>query len=334
MSFSAGSGLTVTPTEFSLNTISALTYQSTSLKISASGSAASGTSYIEITAKYHVGDANADETELTVWVPVVIRSVPLLKIEGLGYDQDLIKPGSDVVISFDVRNYGDGPAKDLVVSLDQTAGFFNTDLNEQYVGEVLVNDSSRISFNLTINQTLDVGSYSIPILLVYKDETKKEVLSGREYAGIKVYGNINLITTLNSQDLVASGTNGDIEIKIANAGTMEVQFLQLTVMDSTVLEEIVPNNIYIGSLKSDDYDTEKISFKVSDGVSKGVYPVSFELVYHDPFGKEFTETKTVDLSVLSTNEIGDKVGIPIWQVALIILAAALVVYYFLRKRRK
>jgi hypothetical protein len=159
-------------------------------------------------------------------------------------------------------------------------------------------------------------------------------LSSREYAGIKVYGNINLITTLNSQDMVAGGTSGSMEIKIANAGTMEVQFLQLTVLDSQYLNEIVPNSIYVGSLKSDDYDTERISFKVGTGVSKGVYPVSFELVYQDPFGKEFTETKTVDLSVLSKEELGNNVENPIWQIAPIILVAALLVYYFMRKRRK
>ena len=334
LTFGTGSELTTTPSEFSLNSISALTYQSTSLKIAASENAPSGTSYIEITAKYHVGDIRSDEKELKVWVPVVVRSVPLLKIEGLGYNPVTIEPGSDVVISFDVKNYGDGPAKDLVVSLDQTAGFFNTDLSEKYVGDVPVNGSSRISFNMTINQGLSVGSYSVPILLVYKDETKREILSSREYAGIKVYGNVNLITTLNSQDMVASGTNGNMEIKIANAGTMEVQFLQLNILDSQYLEEIVPNSIYIGSLKSDTYDTERISFKVSADVSQGVYPVSFELVYQDPFGKEFTETKTVDLNVLSREELGNNVGIPIWQIVLIIAIAALVVYYFMRKRRK
>ncbi|MFH1821791.1 MAG: hypothetical protein ABH852_05065, partial [Methanobacteriota archaeon] len=272
--------------------------------------------------------------ELKIWVPVVVRSVPLLKVEGLGYNLSTIKPGSDVVISFDVKNYGDGTAKDLVVSLDQAAGFFTTDLSEKYVGDVAVNGSAKISVNMTIDQSLNVGSYSIPILLVYRDETRREVLSGREYAGMKVYGNISLITTLNSQDMVAGGTSGEMEIKIANAGTMEVQFLQLKITNSPILDEVFPNNIYIGSLKSDDYDIERISVKVGGDVSRGIYPVSFELLYQDPFGAEFTETKTVDLRVLSREELGNNAGIPTWQIAITILVAAAIVYYFLRKRRK
>ena len=334
LSFNPSSGITVTPSNFSINSISTMCYQSTSLKIVASENASSGTSYIEITAKYHVGSSSSEEKELKVWVPVVVRSVPLLKIEGLEYNPTTIGPGSDVTISFDIKNYGDGPAKDLVVSLDQTTGFFNADLSDKYVGDVPVNGSSSVSFNLTINQTLDVGSYSIPILLVYKDETRKEILSSREYAGIKVYGNINLITTLNSQDPVASGTSGQMEIKIANAGTMKVQFLRLIVLDSQFLEEVFPNNIYIGSLSSDDYDTERISFKVRDGVSKGIYPINFELVYQDIFGEQFTETKTVNLNVLSSGELGNRFEIPVWGMALIIVVAAMIAYYFLRKRRK
>jgi len=334
LSFETGLGLTPAPSEFSLNNISAMTYQSTSFKIVAGENAPSGTSYLGITVRYHVGSIRAEEEELKVWVPVIVRSVPLLKVEKLEYDPATIKPGSEVVVSFEVRNYGDGPAKDLVVSLDQTAGLFSTDLSEKYVGDVPVNGSARISFNLSINQELNVGTYSIPILLTYLDETKKQVFSGRELAGLRVYGDINLITTLNTQDKVAGGTSGSMEIKIANAGTMEVQFLQLRVLDSTVIEDIAPVTIYIGSLKSDDYDIEKISFRVSGNVSRGSYPINLELVYRDPFGKEFTETKAVYLNVLSKEEIGNNVGIPAWLLAVITLLAVIVLYYFLRKRRK
>ncbi len=334
VSFVTKPDLTTTLSEFSLYVLPDMNHHSTSLKITAADNAASGIYYIEITAKYHVENLNADEEELRVWVPLAVVSEPLLKVEGLEYDLSVIEPGSDVTVSFDVKNYGDGIAKDLVVSLDQTSGFFTADLNEKYVGEVPVNGSRNISFNLTINQGLDVGSYTIPIMLVYKDETRREVLSGMEYAGIKVYGNINLITTLNSQDSVASGTSGEMEIKIANAGTMEVEFLQLNILETSVLVDIIPSNIYIGSLKSDDYDTERISFKVGESVASGVYPISLQLDYKDPFGQEFTETKTVDLRVLSAGELGDNVGLPVWQMVLVLAVAALIVYYVLRKRRK
>ncbi len=334
LSFSSAQGITVTPAEHTVDNIVSMANQSVALEVSASESTPAGTYYFEITAKYHIGGRNEKENELTVWIPIVVRSAPLLKVEGLGYDADVIEPGSDVTVSFDVKNYGDGLAKDVVVSLDQTAGFFNTDLNEKYVGDVAVNGSSSISFNLTINQDLSVGSYTIPIMLSYKDGERKEAFSEIEYAGIKVYGNINLITTLDSQDAVVGGSSGEMEIKIANAGTMEVQFLQLNVLESSVLEDLVPSSIYIGSLKSDDYDTERISFTVSENIPSGTYPVSLQLAYKDPFGSEFTETKTVDLRVLSTGALGGNFELPVWQVALVVVAAALIVYYVLRKRRK
>jgi len=334
LSFSTGQGITVTPSEYSIDNIASMTSQSVALKISASENAPAGTIYFEITAKYRVGGYNEKENELTVWIPIVVRSAPFLKVEGVEYDVSPIEPGSDVTISFDVRNYGDGLAKDLIVSLDQTAGFFNTDLSEKYVGNVPVSGSSTISFNLAINQDLSIGSYTIPIMLSYKDEARKETFSGTEYAGIKVYGNINLITTLDSQDDVASGKGGEMEIKIANAGTMEVQFLQLNVLETSVLEDVIPSSIYIGSLKSDDYDTERIAFKVSENIPSGTYPISLQLVYKDPFGKEFTESKTIDLKVLPVGGLGNGFELPLWQIALIVAAAVLIVCYALRKRRK
>lgn len=334
ISFKTGDELSLEPADFYLYSISAMTQQSTSFKVKASENAAPKTAYLEITAKYRVGSVSAEENELKIWVPIVIRSAPLLKVEKIQYDQNPVKPGSTVNVSFEVRNYGDGPARNLVVSLDQSAGIFVTDLSEKYVGDVPVNGSARVSFSLSINQNLSAGVYSIPILLTYLDDTKTQVFSGREFAGLKVYGNINLLTTLSYQDRVAAGKAGSMEIKIANAGTMEVQFLQLRVLGSSAVEEITPSSIYIGSLKSDDYDTERIYFRVGENVAKGSYPVNLELVYQDPFGQEFTETRTVYLTVLSREEIGNNFEIPAWQLAVIALVAVVIIYYLWHKRRK
>lgn len=334
ISFKTGDELSLDPADFYLYSISPMTSQLTSFKIKASENAPSRITYVEITAKYHVGSVSADENELKIWVPVVIRSVPLLKVEKVSYDQDPVSPGSTVTVSFEVRNYGDGPAKDVVVSVDQTAGTFVSDLNEKYVGDVPANGSAKISFRLSINQNLSAGVYSIPIQLAYFDEPKSQLFTGRELVGLRVYGSINLITTLEAQDKVAAGSSGSMEIKIANAGTMEAQFLQLNVLGSSVLNDISPASIYIGRLKSDDYDTERISFQVKENVAKGVYPVELELVYQDPFGKSFTEAKTVYLTVLSQEDLNNKFEIPAWQLAIIALVIVVLISYLWRKRRK
>ncbi|MGQ9788349.1 MAG: COG1361 S-layer family protein [Candidatus Hadarchaeaceae archaeon] len=327
-------GLSLDPPDFYLYSISPMTSQLTSFKIKTSENSHSKTYHLEITAKYRVGSVSGSENELKIWVPVVIRSIPILKVEKIDYDQDPISPGSNVVISFEIRNYGDGPARDLVISLDQSAGNLISDLNEKYVGDVPVKGSAKVSFRISVNQSLSAGVYMIPILLSYWDETRTQAFTGREFAGLRVYGNINLITTLNSQDKVAAGSNGTMEIKIANAGTMEVQFLQLNVLGSSIFDDISPTRIYIGRLKSDDYDTEKISFHVRENVAKGTYPVELELVYQDPFGKSFTEAKTVYLTLLSKEDLNKNFEIPAWQSAIITMVIAVFIYYLWKKRRK
>jgi len=332
--FDVGANLSVSPVNFSFNSIAPVSVQSTSVKITASDNAASGTSYVQVTAAYHVDSRSADEKLLTIWVPVVLRAVPLLQISGIQFDSSTIQPGSKVTVSFDVKNYGDGLAKDAVVSLDQAVGFFTSDVSDKYIGDVAVNASSKVSFSLIINQNSSAGSYSIPVSLTYADKARREIYSKREFVGLNVYGNLGLILTLDSQDLVAAGMNGTMEIKVANGGTLEAQFLQLRVLSSPALAEVMPDYIYVGKLKSDDYDTEKITFKVNDTAAKGVYPVSFQLTYQDSFGKQFSETKTVQLSVLSKEKVGSQYQPPFWLLAVFGVVIVLIIYYVLRKRRK
>lgn len=331
LKFLAGPHLEVSMTELSLSSIAARTTQSTSLGILANENAPSTTSYIEINVTYYSG--SKDEKKLTIRVPVVIRTIPLLQVEGIEYDPNVIEPGSNVAISFNIKNYGDGPAKNVVVSLDQTSGLFTTGLSEKYIGEVPVNGVAKVSFLLTINQNLNAGTYSFPILLTYQDETRSEVFSGRKLAGLAVYGKFDFIVTLESQDVLASGLKGNVEIKVANAGTLDAQFLQLRFLGSSVWAEISPELVYIGRLRSDDYYTEKISLKVSENVSKGFYPLSLELIYQDPFGKKFSEIKTVRLEVVSQSELATKFEYPIWGIGLAVFIVILVIY-FLNKRRK
>jgi len=331
LKFLAGPHLEVSMTDLSLSSIAARTMQSTSVGISAMENAPSTTSYIEINVTYYSG--SKDEKKLTVRVPVIIRTIPLLQLESIEYDPNVIEPGSEVTLSFDIKNYGDGPARNVVISLDQTSGLFTTGLSERYVGEVPVNGSARVSFLLTVNQNLNPGTYSFPILLTYQDETRSEIFSSRKLAGLTVYGKFDFIVTIESQETLASGLRGNVEVKIANGGTLDAQFLQIKVLGSQVWAEISPSFIYVGRLRSDDYYTEKISLKVSENVPKGFYPLSFELIYQDPFGKKFSEVKTVEVEVLSQSELTAKFEYPIWGVGLAVFLVIFIVY-LLNKRRK
>jgi len=289
---------------------------------------------------------------------VALKSVPDLQIEDIKYDKAVIAPGSSVTISFKVKNYGDGPAKDVKVSMDKSASVFTVDMNEKFVADVLpVNTFSSVSFSLRIQPSLAVGTYNFPITISYKDNTGNTAYSSDKYASMDVYGNFNLLVT-------AERVGTTVRVKISNAGTLEAMFLEVKISGSSSQTggsstenrpgtsetpsrtgagfstgQVVasPSYIYVGNLEPNDYDTEDITLQVVDN-TRGQVPVNIELTYQDLFGKKFTETKTVMVSAYSASTTPRSVsGDNNLYLVLIGVAIAVAVptgYYLRRRRRK
>jgi hypothetical protein len=87
-----------------------------------------------------------------------------------------------------------------------------------------------------------------------------------------------------------------------------------------------PGEVYIGNLKSDDYDTEKINLQIGN-VSTGIYKLGIELSYQDVFGQSYNEKREIPIVVSSPAERPD--GYFIFAIVIIIIIAFL---FRIRKR--
>jgi hypothetical protein len=326
------SGPYVTPSisYVELGSLGVSSSQQTSLTVNIDSTAISMTSYITLRATYYT-DSVEEETKVNI--PITIKRIPILQVAEVNYTPSSIEPGNNVNLYFELRNDGDGPAKDVKVILNQanqaTQKFIVEGSPETFIDIIGAGVNVPLSFNLVLDPSISVGTYSIPISLAYSDETKTQNYSAVKYLGITITGKYNFLVALDSQDLVTPGSQGSVTIKIANAGTTDAYFLYVNAFESQQFKQITPVTAYIGKLSSDDYDTQKFNLKVDSSTSPGNYPFMVELKYKDPFGNSYSEFHNVTVKVYSPSEIPKKRPSTIL-ILILILIVALVVYLIYR----
>lgn len=336
LSISPGPYITPSANYIEIGGLDISSSQQTSLTAKVSTNAISTISYIKVKVDYYVGTT---PYESTINVPITIKRIPILQVSEVQYIPNLIEPGNKVTLYFNLKNEGDGPAKDVRVILNQTTEKFIVELSpETFVDSIGPKEAMSVSFDIIVDPSIDIGTHTIPITLIYLDETKNTNYTAVKYIGLTISGKYNFIITP-SQSIVAPGKKGNVDIQVSNAGTQEALYLNLRILPSDPIIEVTPSAVYIGNLKSDDYDTEKFSFKINDNADQGVYPLNLQLNYRDPYGKTYTEDFEVDMTVSSIKEFnsskeGKLSPFTIIVVILIIAAVAYFVYKKIKKRKK
>ncbi len=306
--------------------------QQTSLTVKVDSSAVSTTSYIKVKASYYSGTT---QYETNVNVPITIRRIPILQLENVNYVPAEIEPGNSVLVGFDLKNEGDGSAKDVRITLSQTTKNFIVEGSaEKFIDAVSPKQSAPISFNLVIDPSVSIGTFSIPVSLTYLDETKGVNYSTTKYIGLTVSGKYNFIIT-KTQDAIAPGKTGKASLEIANGGSQEALYLTLKVLPSDPLS-VPQSEIYLGNLKSDEFDTQDFSLKVDKDASPGVYPLNLQLLYKDAFGNSYDKTYNADITVSSLKEFeqANKGKLPTYVIFIIIFILVIIAYIVYKRLKK
>jgi len=336
LSISPGPYITPSTNYIEIGGLDVSSSQQTSLTVKVSTNAISTISYIKVKVSYYVGTS---QYESTVNVPITIKRIPILQVTEVQYMPNLIEPGNKVTLYFNLKNEGDGPAKDVRVILNQTTEKFIVELSpETFVDSVGPKESMSVSFDIVADPSIDIGTHTIPITLIYLDETRNTNYTATKYIGLTISGKYNFIITP-SQAVLAPGKKGNADIQISNAGTQEALYLNLKILPSEPITEVTPSAVYIGNLKSDDYDTQKFSLKIDDDAAPGVYPLNIQLNYRDPYGKTYTQDFEADITVSSLKEFNSSNGsklspFTIIIILLIIAAIGYFVYKKIKKRKK
>jgi len=299
-----------------LGGISSTTSQQAAISIKVDENAPSTTSYVYLEVDYYTGTSSYEKS---FYIPLTIKRKPLLEIKNVEYS-DSAEPGKTLELSFEILNSGDGPAKDLQITLNQSQLFTTISSG----GETTIKNLDplkyeKIRFDITINPDASVGINSIPVKLTYYDETKETSYSETKNIGISITGIIEFVTTFEPGENFYYSNVGKAEITLSNSGTAPAEYVTIKASSDFGSKEF-----YIGSLDSDDSETIKLVQDLRGATGK--YPITLDISYKDRFQNIYSVTEIVE--AMPTNAPVD------YTIVIVIVVLIVIAVWYYRKRKK
>jgi hypothetical protein len=314
----AGDGLEVSPKSVNVGGLAVLQSKDVTVVVKADGD--SDTSIVNLNANVKYYPGTSSQKTLSVNVPITIKKLPSLQILGADYDK-VVGPGSSIVMNLSIKNNGEGTAKDVQIELGESDAFV-AETNDAYISSIPKFTKGVAQFEITIDPDTEVGVYSVPVTITYMDENKGSTYTIEKNFGLKVTGSKDFIIMVEEQSGLVPGSRGTVIVRISNAGTTSAEYLSAGFGD---------NLKYLGSVDSDDYETETFVFDVPSDTEWGMQELDFTMKYKDPFSNEYNENYTVKLMITDpfSNVIFGIIG---FVFSLIPLGIGLLVVYFIYKK--
>jgi len=238
-------------------------------------------------------------------IPISVSKLhPILEVSDIQVDNAII-PGEKTQVKLILANKGGARLKDIDVQLDLSSNDLPIapigDSTEKIIQSIDKNEKGEIVYDLIVDGDADSGVYKIPITISYYDNrgtkyTKEDIL------GLVVGGKPNLKVGLEKADYLSPGSIGDITFNIVNEGSSDAKFLSIKLLPLKDYEIISPDNIYIGNLNPDDYETAEFKIKISK-TKKDSISIPVQIIYTDVSNAKYIDDQEVKLNLYSSSEI-------------------------------
>jgi len=260
-----------------------------------------------------------------------------LVINSVSMSPEAMGPGDSSSIIISLKNNGDNDLTDVSVSLDFTnlplapynsGSDFN--INELNSGKIKDASFEIIAFNDAVS-----GIYKIPVKISYTEDSVPKVQSSVISVTIN---SVPVIDVSYEDGLLLKGQNTKVTLKVINKGLSNVKFLEVDVASSTKYNIISQNNVYIGDVDSNDFQTADFNIIFNNNAPRSVnLPVTVK--YKDVTNKEYIKNFDITLKTYTTQEAQTLGLVPanntIYIVILVIvLIVVFIIYRIIRSRRK
>jgi hypothetical protein len=229
--------------------------------------------------------------------------------------------------------------KDIRVSLDFTDVPFSAlgSSNEKNIPLLKAGESTTLEYSIIAKSDAASEFYTLPVTLSYVDSLANSY--NRSNTITLLVGDDPDLVVLSEQDEpIPLGEKTEISLRFINRGPTDIKFLYVTLEDAEGLEVVSSRESYIGKIDSDDYQTEDFTVFIEQGVRSPV-ELPITLSYSDGMNQEYSEHRTLALTVLSSEEAkkydgnGDDIIYGIIIIVVIVIVG-LVIWRLVRKRRR
>jgi hypothetical protein len=213
--------------------------------------------------------------------------------------------GDQVDIKLGIANVGSDTAKDVVITWAKNSSIFiPIGSNSLYMNDFEGKITRYIYLKLFVNKDMQPGVYPLDIAITYKDNTGAQYTSN-QVIGLKVSSKSKIDVSLDSfspQFPVASG-RVELSTRVTNLGPNDVESLSVKIDPPEKFKILGADEVYIGSLKSDDFDTAVFNFNIDKTTEPGTYKFLVEVRYRDLYNNEYVQNKTISLHIYSQAQV-------------------------------
>lgn len=225
--------------------------------------------------------------------------VSALSIDSAISNPQEVQPGEIFSLNLDIENNLNQTAENVVVSLDLSKVPFAPyqSSSEVRIDHIHEEDNKEANFDLSAFSDAISGTYTIPVMVSYTGS------NGTESLGlVSVIINAKPKIEISSEEaFLIKGTNEKLTIKIVNSGLGDSKFLSVSMNPNKELQITSSNNIYIGNIDSNDFDTAEFNVFINANADSSVN-IPVKLTYTDSRNNEITEEKTIILKAYSEKE--------------------------------
>ncbi len=278
-------------------------------------------------------------------------------IASVKTEPEMIKPGDKAILKVKVKNMADSNMRDIALKIDLTySGLLSSataktatdsiaafnilpfaplgSASEQKVDLLKSHEEHEFTYTVIAYPDAESKVYKVPVEITYYDELENKY-TRQDLIGLIVGSKPDLFVVIDESELYVGKRTGNVALKFVNKGFSDVKFLDVNLKESPEYQILSAQEVYIGNVDSDDYETAEFNLYLKNGASKEEKEVKLPIhvEYRDANNNLYTEDKELSLMIVDPKKLGinEKSGFP-GLVILVILGAG--VYFYLRRKKK
>jgi len=229
----------------------------------------------------------------------------VLDITSITSEPKQIAPGEAGEVTIMVKNLADSLLKDIKFKLD----FDDDDLplapyqssSERRVAQLQSGYQNSLKFKMIADPEASPGLYKVPVTITYNDE-KGTSYSVSDILAVTVGEIPKLKAYIKKSDVLQSKKEGKITLEIANTGSSDVKFLEMTLLPSEDYQLVSTTDYYyFGDVDSDDTESEEIDVYINKRVKNFKLPIM--LKYTDANNKPFQQQFDLEMNLYSASQL-------------------------------
>lgn len=293
--------------------------------------AVEGTNHIK--ARYKIKDGAWVTLEFNISIQ---PRLAILGVSSIVLEPDIIPPGEIAGVSIELENLATSVIENIRLKLDLSSVPFApvNSSNEKTIEKIEARAKESINFLLIAEPDSEADVYQVPITLYYEDELGKNY-STSNTLGLSIGDTPELMVSIEKTTIYVANSHGTVTLKFVNRGLADIKLLSVELSDSDDYEILSSDEVYVGNIDSDDYETADFDIYVKKVKQDAELPLSIK--YRDANNNQYQQSYNLKLKIYSKRE-AEKMGLrKVSHVTGFLIIIAIVgagVYWYRRKKKK